>query len=417
MSFSKIPQSIDTEPAVVESSAFSLCHECTDDSSSTKRKFSRLKIQNKKTTLQKELTDLAFAPCCSKQCLKTQFVDPDDPNQFNFGEAKKCFDYYLNIYQFKSKIEYQNFIYDQFVGTCYGLDEGDRIIHNFKLQYGPTEKRQTVSVCRDVWAFFLNATSHLMKTLSICYKSNYSAIGTSVNRNCLFTDQTNHQTDLDEMKTIFQEQNIECDLTMQQMGTIGRHEIETFIWFRDHFDLIGDSMPNTDGEIHIDKIEKQDIYILYVNEVGKGCLTYSSWLKFWKKVFPHVKVRQWKNVSGKCEHCGIINNGRLVAQSEEEVKAFRKLHLLHKAGNFMLERLAYHMRRQESLNDSTILSLILDTMDNTHCCVPYLGSGDSFDSPIKQGILGCYAHGQNTFTIYRTTGTSILLYPKYSNNY
>jgi hypothetical protein len=249
-----------------------------------------------------------------------------------------------------------------------------------------------------------------MKTLSKSYKSNYSAIGTSINRNGLYSDQTNHQTDMEEVKKIFQELKLEYDLTALQMGTIGRHEIETFIWFRDHFDLIGDSMPNTDGEIHIDKIEKQDIYIMYVNEVAKDCLTYSSWLKFWKKVFPNVKIRQWKNVSGKCEHCGIINNGRLVAQSEEEVKAFRRLHLLHKAGNFMLERLGYHTRRQEALKDSTILSIIIDTMDNNHCCVPYLGSGDSFDSPIKQGILGCYAHGQNAFTIYRTTGITMYLY-------
>jgi hypothetical protein len=245
-----------------------------------------------------------------------------------------------------------------------------------------------------------------MRKLSNAYHNNFSAIGISVNRNNFYSDKTNHHTDVEEMKQIYQELGIEFDQRMLQMGTLGRHEIETFIWFRDHFDLIGDPMPNTDGQIHIDKIEKQEIYILYVNEVARDCLTFSSWLKFWNKVFPNVSIRQWKNVTGKCEHCGLINNGRLLAQSQEEVKAFRKLHLLHKAGNFMLERLAYHERRREAKTDDTILSIIIDTMDNNHCAVPYLGVNDSFNNPIKQGILGCYSHGSNSFVIYRTVGNN-----------
>jgi hypothetical protein len=99
---------------------------------------------------------------------------------------------------------------------------------------------------------------------------------------------------------------------MLQMGLIGRSEIETFVWFRDHFDLVGDpTMPNTENQIRIDKIEKQDIYILYVNEVKQNCLTYSSWNKFWKtKVCPHVRIRKWKNVTpGKCADCALINKG------------------------------------------------------------------------------------------------------------
>lgn len=43
-------------------------------------------------------------------------------------------------------------------------------------------------------------------------------------------------------------------------------------------------------------------------------------------------------------------------------------------------------------------------MDNQQCSVPYSDVNDSFAKPIHQGILGCYSHGSNDFTIYKTTG-------------
>ena len=187
------------------------------------------------------------------------------------------------------------------------------------------------------------------------------------------------------------------------------YELDTFVWFRDHFDLVRDRQPNTPGHVHIDFIERQEIYILSVNEVQWNCLTFSSWIKFWKWVFPHVQIRQCKNVSGKCSDCALINNGRLVAQSQEVAKAFRRLHLLLKAGNFMLERLAYHDRRDKSRTDKTILSLIIDTLDNNHCSVPYLGATFTMSNPIHQGILGCFNHDVHDFIIYRTIGIHIEL--------
>jgi hypothetical protein len=202
------------------------------------------------------------------------------------------------------------------------------------------------------------------------------------------------------MKAIATEMGIPYNLEMLQMGTISRHEFDTFMWFKDHFDLVGDPMPNTEDKVHIDKIEKQEIYVMYVNEVKRNCLTFSSWNKFWKKVFPNVTIKQWKNVSGKCEDCALINNGRLTAHSQAEAKAFRNLRLLPKAGNFMLERLAYQHRRREAKLDPTILSIIIDTTDNNHCAVPYLGSNDSMGHPLHQGILGCFARNSEFFLIY-----------------
>jgi hypothetical protein len=368
------------------------------------QKFTAENLSFKRKESQKILTKLAFKPCCTKQCLLRQFGNNDDPEYFDFYEAKKCVDYFYDIYKFKSKEEYHNWLYDKFISTCYGLDEAGKIIHQYRLSYGTVQDPKTFLVCKEVWAYFLNTTEYRLKILSEAYKKGISAIGLNVNMHNIYSDKTNHHATVEEMKQIYEELGLEYNLESAQMGAIQPHETETFFWFRDHFNLVGDSMPNTDGEVHIDKVEKQDIYCMYVNEVRNDCLSFSAWSKFWKRVFPNVLIRQWKNVSGKCEDCAKVNNGRLVAQSLEEAKAFRKLHLVHKSMLYMPERLSYHARRNEAKNDGTILSVIIDTMDNNHCSVPYVGSGDTFNNPIHQGILGCFAHNSGKFTIYRTVG-------------
>ena len=85
--------------------------------------------------------------------------------------------------------------------------------------------------------------------------------------------------------------------------------------------------------------------------------------KILKRWFSNVKIIKWKNVSRKCDDCAAINNGRLSAQSLNEAKAFRKLHLLHKSGLFMQERYSYHRRRSEArANPESILSEYSETI-------------------------------------------------------
>ena len=93
------------------------------------------------------------------------------------------------------------------------------------------------------------------------------------------------------------------------------------------------------------------------------------------------------------EGSNFFNSGRRSARSAEEIAAFRKPHILHKSGNFMIERLAYHERRRESEKDETILSGIIDIMDNNHCQCPYEANKNNFSNSINQGICGMYTAG------------------------
>ena len=376
------------------------------------RKFKAGECLDDPGKLQDKLNSIASSrtKCCDKygNCLKNNFNLTKSflpgAAEFDYFEAKICFEHYLAQYQYLSVEEWDNWIYDKFIGTCYGLDKGGNVIHSFRLSYGTTQSSKTVVVCREIWQLFLNVTGWELKKLSKAYKNNISALGSAIDGRQLYGDSTDHHSSIGELKALYEQCNIKPDEEMLKMGLVSRSQLSTYLWFRDHFELAGDPQPNG-PQVHLDKIELSDLYVIYVQEIQENCLTYSSWCKFWKKVFPEVTVRKWKNVSGKCEACALINNGRLVAKSQEEIRAFRRLHLLHKSGNFMLERLRYRTRRERAKGDKkNIMSNIIDTMDNNHCYVQYFAHTDQLSSPLHQGILGCLNHGDNQFTVYRTTG-------------
>jgi hypothetical protein len=60
-------------------------------------------------------------------------------------------------------------------------------------------------------------------------------------------------------------------------------------------------MPNTDGEIHLEKQEKKTIWKEYVEQQqfdGQQYLGYDAFRKLWDRSFPFVKIRAYKHVSG-----------------------------------------------------------------------------------------------------------------------
>ena len=61
-------------------------------------------------------------------------------------------------------------------------------------------------------------------------------------------------------------------------------------------------MPNTDGHIHLEKQLKSGIWDEYKADFkyrGYEALSYDNFCKIWRTSFPHVKIRAYKQVSGK----------------------------------------------------------------------------------------------------------------------
>ncbi len=64
---------------------------------------------------------------------------------------------------------------------------------------------------------------------------------------------------------------------------------------------VGDQVPNSDGEIHLEKQQKKDIWQEYVDDFtyrGRQWMTYANFCKLWQSSFSHVKIREYKQVSG-----------------------------------------------------------------------------------------------------------------------
>jgi len=72
-------------------------------------------------------------------------------------------------------------------------------------------------------------------------------------------------------------------------------------WFKTYFDLCGDYQPNSE-EIHLNPMKLLDIYSEYQDELKldhEELLEYKSWRKVWFNMFPHVRLREYKAVSGE----------------------------------------------------------------------------------------------------------------------
>lgn len=109
--------------------------------------------------------------------------------------------------------------------------------------------------------------------------------------------------------------------------------------------------------------------------------------------------------AGKCDTCYEIDKMRRTSNCAETQKQLKVAHHLHRGGLFNLERLKYKSRCDEAIKSNckrrpTVMSLIIDGMDQSHCIVPHLGKMDSFSHPLKQHFTGVKEHGYGV-TIYR----------------
>jgi len=134
----------------------------------------------------------------------------------------------------------------------------------------------------------------------------------------------------------------------------------------------------------------------------------SRFYELWGCLFPLCVNRPWCDIPGKCAVCLEIDRLRRSTKSEPVLLALKEAHLLHRGGMFNQERAKYKNRVMEALLDDptnpSIMSIIIDGMDNNKCRCPYLGRQGNYQNPIPQHIIGVKEHGHGA-TFYRTFGT------------
>ena len=171
-----------------------------------------------------------------------------------------------------------------------------------------------------------------------------------------------------------------------------------YAWMKDYFYLLGDEQPALD-EVHLDPIQKQDIYLEYYNETlnvdGLQPLSISRMEQMWLDCFPYVKIREYKACTGKCSICADLSELGRKLNTKEAMQYLKACRIIHRA-DFMSDRLLYGERKKQSqLYPGQYLSLITDGMQQTHCELPYSGNKVQHSNKVKQHLQGVYPHSHN----------------------
>jgi len=202
--------------------------------------------------------------------------------------------------------------------------------------------------------------------------------------------------------------------------------LNAYGWMFHYFNLVGDIQPNKQDEIHLEPCTVTSVYLEYLNDLTlqynhNGLITaltaeekqsktsyphlsFTAFANFWNQYFPHVSIREFKAVSGKCNVCGKLSDLRKTAMSRLMKQEITTLHAFHRSA-YMNERMAYAKRKFDALNYSSIyLSVITDGMAQAHCELPYGANLAQFSSKFGQHIQGVLLHGRGIL-IYRTFNT------------
>lgn len=160
----------------------------------------------------------------------------------------------------------------------------------------------------------------------------------------------------------------------------------------------------------MDHIEKKEIHEIYladpiVHEAQEKPYSESQFSNLWDKAFPKVKIRKFKNVSGKCECCEQFKYLMKTLRSRGSRRIIRQYRILHRH-YFMGEKLLYYLRRQEAKNSGNeILSIIIDKQSTYHTVLPYGGNTNEFQKPFELSNYGVINHTTGETTFYVTYPT------------
>eukprot|EP01039_Chlorochromonas_danica_P012126 gene12126-13782_t len=173
-------------------------------------------------------------------------------------------------------------------------------------------------------------------------------------------------------------------------------------------------MPNSAGEVHLgDQYTSYSVYQDYVRDLeeqnalgndNQRILCRTQFNKLWDALYPFVKVRKFKLVSGKCNMCAMLSEIRCNASAsgKKDVKEkVNELILLHRSFYMKERQLYYERRRLARENPKEYMSIISDGMAQVHCELPWQANLDSFPAKLTQHFQGVLEHGKKV-SIFRT---------------
>jgi len=234
--------------------------------------------------------------------------------------------------------------------------------------------------------------------------------GGVVNNERPFTDKTTCPILTSELQArlAMLKDTYDITLTLEQMTAMKipntPESITCYAWMHFYFDMVGDQIPNSNGEIHLEPVWIKDVYQEYKDCMftsGSPTLQPTQFGMMWQTCFRHVTIREFKAVTGKCDTCARLSARRRELRDNEGRQHLTMLHMLHRT-TYMGERLAYADRIMQALQSPRqYFSLISDGMAQNHCILPWCGNLTQITNGCAQHIQGCLAHGRG-LTLFRT---------------
>jgi len=278
-----------------------------------------------------------------------------------------------------------------FEQTIVGVDKkGDYMYECFLCD----ENGSKFKVCREAWARAHNVSKTMLESLAKEKKDSVSS------KSRKLSERSHQISSVEQVQKILEENNIKCtkEYIRDAVLTGTDAERECYHWFDEFFKFSGDQMPNS-NEIHLESVTFISLYNLYKKE----CLfevNYKKWKFIWDELFPNVKMRTYKQVTGKCETCAFLTGLRSRYTHPFLKQLVTDLHELHRI-TYMAERHKYYDRRKEAINSpDEIMSGISDGMAQNHTSLPWYGGKCGSPDTIDQKLMGFIDHGRQKFHIF-----------------
>ena len=154
---------------------------------------------------------------------------------------------------------------------------------------------------------------------------------------------------------------------------------------------------------YLDKLELYIEYRDYCREFNLDLIHKTKFLEIWDQCFSHVKVREFKNVCGKCQECAELSILRTSFRDSKRRHEATQLHAFHRA-KYMGESAVYYQHQNNARQfPDQYCSIIYDGMAQSHTILPWEKNLHMSSHTIDQHLQGVIQHGQWT-NIYRSFG-------------
>lgn len=299
---------------------------------------------------------------CSCGCLKKLKKGPNNYDHAVDVVSSSRFDILQN--GVNNLTERKEALRQKFNSTVTGQDPNGRYTHEFKVGTGDGE----LKICRESWAAVHGVTGYTLDALS---KERKESVGS---KSRILNDKSHSLRSIEEVNMALKNNNLKASReNVRDMILNGSDaDRECFYWLDEFFHFAGDHMPNS-KEIHLENQPLLALYDQYATEAFSK-VEYSRWREIWEQLFPHVKLRVYKQVTGKCDTCALLTGLRSKFKHPDLKKLVTELHALHRS-TYMGERDAYYRRRMEALeNPDEVFSCITDGMAQNHSSLPYFAN-------------------------------------------